>query len=85
MVQDKQFILNSVVPFYIDIIKLKGPAFVISFFKYFNTTDTGIVLNPVLILKGVSFSRFVTFVNAILFEAYFILKVLEFYQCDLEV
>jgi len=58
MVQDKQFILNSVVPFYIDIIKLNGPAFVITCFKYFNTTDIGIVLNPVLILKGMSFSRF---------------------------
>lgn len=55
MVQDKKFILNSVVPFYIDIITQKGSTSAVTYFKYFNTVDIGIGLNPVLILKGTLF------------------------------
>jgi hypothetical protein len=82
MVQDKKFITNSVVPFCIDITKLMSFMFVINYFKYFNTIDIAIGLDPVLILKGMLFWRFVTFVNTLFFEAYCICKVLEWYQCD---
>jgi hypothetical protein len=55
MVQDKNFVLNSVVPFYEDIIKWKDSNSATIYFKYFNTTDIGIGLNAVLILKGILF------------------------------
>jgi hypothetical protein len=42
MGQDKKFIINSVVLFYIGITKLKGFIFVITYFKYFNATDIAI-------------------------------------------